>query len=72
MPSARTRTRTMRLKIGTGVDRNTRAPHHKVIPKGIISRSDRAIEVELTTPEMVRTMVLAAATSALNTTTPAR
>jgi hypothetical protein len=72
MPSAKTKTKTMRLKTGTGVDLNTRAPHHSVIPNGIINMSARVIDVESTTPEMVKTMVLTAATSALNTTTPAR
>ena len=71
-PSAKIKANTMRLKTGPGVDLNTRAPHHSVIPNGIISMSARAIVVESTTPEMVKTMVLTAATSALKTITPAR
>ena len=72
MPSTKTKTKTMRLKTGTGVDLNTRDPHHSVSPNGIINMSARATDVESTMPEMVKTMVLAAATSALKTPTPAR
>ena len=72
IPSAKTRTKTMRLNRGAGVDLNTRDPHHNVIPNGIINMSARTIDVESTMPEMVRTIVLTAATSALKTITPAR